>query len=96
MGRVKARASQVAPVGLLQNLGVDFSFPENRKPLTLRVILQTGQFNERLLPTGITSGLDGFYKISATANLYDLARRRQKRTSPAFSEREIDISSNQL
>ena len=96
VGRVKARASQMAPVGLLQDLGVDFPFPKDGKALALRVILQAGKFNERLLPTGITSGLDGFYKISATANLYDLARRRQKRTFPACSEREIDIAFNQL
>jgi hypothetical protein len=64
----------MAPVSLLENMCIDFPFPEDGKVLTLGVILQTGKVNERLLPKGFTSGFDGFHQISATANLYDLAK----------------------
>ena len=40
----------------------------------LGVIFQAGKTNERLFPEGFTSRLDGFYQVSATANLYDLAK----------------------
>ena len=61
-------------VGLLENMRVNFPFPEDGKALALRVILQAGKTNERLFPNGFTSGFDSFYQISATANLYDLAK----------------------
>jgi hypothetical protein len=43
--------------------------------LALGVVLQAGKIDERLFPNGIAGGLDSLYQISATANLYDLAKR---------------------
>jgi len=64
----------VAPVGLLENMRIDLPFPEDRKALALRVILQAGKINECLFPSGLMSGFDGFHQIATTANLYDLAK----------------------
>ena len=77
MRRVKALAREVAPVSLLENVGIDLPFPEDRKALALCVILQAGKINKRLFPRGLVGGLNGFNQIAATTNLYDLARRRQ-------------------
>ena len=74
MWRVESLAGEVIPVGFRQDLGVGLAFPEDGEVLTLGVILQAGKTNERLFPTWFTSGVDGFYQISATANLYDLAK----------------------
>jgi hypothetical protein len=71
---VETLAGELAPVGRLENMRIDLPFPEHREVLTLGVILQAGKLSERLFPAGFTSGLDGFYQISATANLYDLAK----------------------
>jgi hypothetical protein len=72
--RVEPLAGEVLPVRLRQDLGVSLAFPEDGEVLTLGVILQAGKINERLFPNGFASGFDGFYQISATANLYDLAK----------------------
>jgi hypothetical protein len=72
--RVETLAGEMPPIRLLQDLGVDLAFPEDGEVLTLGVILQAGKINERLFPNGFTSGFDGFHQISATANLYDLAK----------------------
>jgi hypothetical protein len=42
--------------------------------LALGVVLQAGETNERLFPTHFLSWFDSFYQVSATANLYDLAK----------------------
>jgi hypothetical protein len=72
--RVEPLAGEVLPVGFRQDLGVRLAFPEDGEVLTLSIILQAGKSNERLFPNGFTSRFDGFYQISATANLYDLAK----------------------
>jgi hypothetical protein len=72
--RVEPLAGEVLPVGFRQDLGVSLAFPEYRQVLALGVILQAGKSNERLFPNRFTSGFDGFYQISATAHLYDLAK----------------------
>jgi hypothetical protein len=71
---VETLAGEVAPVGLRESMRIGLAFPEHGEVLTLGVILEAGKTNERLFPTWFTSGLDGFYQISATANLYDLAK----------------------
>ena len=72
--RIEPLAGEVLPVGFRQDLGVSFAFPKNGEMLTLGVIFQAGESNERLFPNGFTSGFDGFNQVSATANLYDLAK----------------------
>ena len=72
--RVEPLAGEVLPVRFRQDLRVSLAFPEDGEMLTLGVILQAGKSNERLFPNGFTSGFDGFYQISATANLYDLTK----------------------
>jgi hypothetical protein len=74
MRRVEPLAGEVLPIRFRQDLGVRLALPEDREVLTLGVILQAGKTNERLFPNGFTSGFDSFYQISATANLYDLAK----------------------
>ena len=71
---VETLAGEMAPVRFRQDLGVSLAFPEDGEALALSVILQAGKINERLFPKGFTSGFDSFYQISATANLYDLAK----------------------
>jgi hypothetical protein len=73
MRRVEALAREVAPVGLLENLRINLSFPEDREALALRVVLQAGKLDERLFPRWLVSRFDGFHQIAAAANLYDLA-----------------------
>lgn len=58
--RVEPLAGEVAPVGLLQDLGVNLSLPENGKVLTLCVVFQAGKIDERLFPTEFTSRFDCF------------------------------------
>jgi len=72
--RVEPFAGEVLPVGFRQDLRVSLAFPEYGEMLALGVVFQAGEIDERLFPNGFTSGFDGFYQISATANLYDLAK----------------------
>jgi hypothetical protein len=71
--RIETLAGEMPPIGLPQDLGVNLPFPEHGEAFTLGVILQAGKIDERLFPTGFTSGFDGFHQIAAAANLYDLA-----------------------
>ena len=71
---VETLAGQVTPVGLRESMRIGLPFPEHGEVLTLGVVLQAGKTNERLFPTGFTSGFDGFYQVPTTANLYDLAK----------------------
>jgi hypothetical protein len=71
--RVETLAGEVAPVGWLENMRIDLSFPEDRKALALRVILQARKVNERLFPKRFLSRFDGFHQIAAAPNPYDLA-----------------------
>jgi hypothetical protein len=72
--RVEPLAGEVLPVRFRQDLGVSLAFPEDGEVLTLGVVFQAGKIDEHLFPNGFASGFDRFYQISATANLYDLAK----------------------
>jgi hypothetical protein len=89
--RIETPAGEILPVRFRQDLGVRLAFPEDGEVLALGVILQAGKSDERLFPTWFTSGFDGFHQVSAAADLHDLARRRQKSTFPACSDREADV-----
>jgi hypothetical protein len=70
---VEPLAGEVAPVCLLERMSIGLPFPEDGEVLALGVIFQAGKSNQRLFPTRLTSGFDGFNQISAAADLYDLA-----------------------
>jgi hypothetical protein len=72
--RVKAFGCQVAPVSLFENLGVDLALPEDREVLTLRVVFDAGQVDERLLSRRLPRWRDGINQIPAISNLYDLTK----------------------
>jgi hypothetical protein len=74
VGCVETLAGEMAPVRLRESMRIGLPFPEDGEVLTLGVILEAGKTNERLFPTGFTSGFDGFHQISATPNLYDLSK----------------------
>jgi hypothetical protein len=63
-------------VGLLENMRVNFPFPEDGKALALRVILQAGKIDKCLLPTGLSRWRDAFNEISPRADFDNLPRFR--------------------
>jgi hypothetical protein len=89
--RVETFACEVAPIDLFKHMRVDLALPEYGYVLTLGVVLQAGKVNKRLFPNAITRRLDGFNKVTAATNLYDLARCEQKLAFPACPDFEADI-----